>query len=317
MSLTNTNRILQLLVNIFYFNLFLALIWLLCFVFYLDELNLIRWVSYLSPFWAFFIIAEGLFFFIIKKNSTSAICFILASCILYPHLNISSLLELKDQSSFYKIMTYSKMGRNKRIDLVANVLLKEKPDVFFLQEINVEETNELLFLIRDIYESEELYYDFDGRHGLVVSRFEVVSHVKKINFFQKLKIIFPSQIVSVWNVHLPKAIVSNNFQHEMTNELISQISALKGAKIIAGDFNSTVINYPYLEVKKYLNNAFEMAGNGFGFTFPTSARNMGRVFAFLRIDHIFLSNDFKIHQSYVLGEFGGSDHFPVIAYVSL
>lgn len=73
--------------------------------------------------------------------------------------------------------------------------------------------------------------------------------------------------------------------------------------IICGDFNDTPYSYNYFTLRRYFSNAFEKAGNGFGFTFNS-------LLFFLRIDHHFYGDgiealDFRVDRSMKT-----SDHFP-------
>jgi len=73
--------------------------------------------------------------------------------------------------------------------------------------------------------------------------------------------------------------------------------------IICGDFNDTPYSYNYFKLKRYFLNAFEEAGNGFGFSF-------NGILFFLRIDHQFYLDgveavDYSVDRSIKI-----SDHFP-------
>lgn len=79
--------------------------------------------------------------------------------------------------------------------------------------------------------------------------------------------------------------------------------------ILAGDFNDVPYSYTYFTVRSTLQNAFEAAGRGFGFTY-------NKVLFFLRIDHIFTDNDFVVHQFRTHREVDYSDHYPISAKIS-
>jgi endonuclease/exonuclease/phosphatase family metal-dependent hydrolase len=80
--------------------------------------------------------------------------------------------------------------------------------------------------------------------------------------------------------------------------------------LVCGDLNDLPYSYAYQELEEELNNGFVRQGNGFGFTFN------GKIF-FIRIDHQFYSDQFKIHSFQVKKELTYSDHFPVFATYSL
>ncbi len=77
--------------------------------------------------------------------------------------------------------------------------------------------------------------------------------------------------------------------------------------IVAGDFNELPYGYAYGRVKKHLDNAFEEAGFGFGFTYH-------KLPSFLRIDNIFCDSDhFEVLKFETLKELENSDHYPIKA----
>src|SRR5690606_9343737 len=101
-----------------------------------------------------------------------------------------------------------------------------------------------------------------------------------------------------------KGLLDRSFQAEVIKELIYQ----KPYKVIlVGDFNQTPYSFVYNSFKEIMNNAFETAGNGFGFTYR------GSTLFFLRIDNQFYDPrlkaiDFKTHKQVPY-----SDHYPIEA----
>ncbi len=205
------------------------------------------------------------------------------------------------------------MGRNRDIEAVANVVLSESPDILFMQEINQEDSEKLVTLVSDMYNGKPVHYYADPFKGLILSRFSITSKMKKGDYSLVAEIDIDGTKTSVWNVHLQKSITDTQLQDKMIQQLVSQVENTAGPIIVAGDFNATEVNYPYLMMKKYLNNAFEEAG--FGFTFPSPARRMGSLTPFMRIDYIFYSVHFNTNKTYVLNDTGGSDHYPVVSYL--
>jgi endonuclease/exonuclease/phosphatase family metal-dependent hydrolase len=79
--------------------------------------------------------------------------------------------------------------------------------------------------------------------------------------------------------------------------------------ILCGDLNEVPYSYAYFTLRNLLHNAFEKAGNGFGFTYN------GKLF-FLRIDNQFYSPDISIHSFHTHRNADFSDHFPLTATYS-
>lgn len=79
--------------------------------------------------------------------------------------------------------------------------------------------------------------------------------------------------------------------------------------ILGSDLNSTPLSYEYIELIKYLNDSYILAGEGNGTTFH------GFKFP-IRIDYLFHSNHFEVVDAKVIRK-KFSDHFPVIVNYKL
>lgn len=81
--------------------------------------------------------------------------------------------------------------------------------------------------------------------------------------------------------------------------------------ILVGDFNELPYGYAYGRMKNYLENAFEEAGFGFGFTYH-------KMPSFLRIDNQFYDgNAFNITDFETFRELDHSDHYPILGVYQL
>lgn len=294
-----------------------VLLWSAIFAATGEQLIFIRWVSYVAPWLAGLLLIAALSTLLCRNKLAALLMLLAALPVGYPHIQLP-VLAASDPATgqVYKFMTYSKMGRNRNIAAVAEVVMSEKPDVLFMQEINGEDVALLNHALRDIYNGAQVFSFADGQNNLILSRFEVIPRQQKGDYSLAAEITMPESSVSVWNIHLHKAIFNTDWQYKMVEQLADQIAAAESPVIAAGDFNASVVNYPYIKIRQHLNNAFEEAGSGLGFTFPSPARRMGMIAPFLRIDHIFSSDHFNIHNAYVVGSSGGSDHYPVVANLS-
>ena len=97
---------------------------------------------------------------------------------------------------------------------------------------------------------------------------------------------------------------------EQLEILFEHLSNSPHPVILMGDLNEIPYSYAYFKLSQKLKNAFELAGNGFGFTF-------NRILFFLRIDHIFASPELKPVYFYTHREVDYSDHYPVSATFQL
>lgn len=293
-------------------------LWLVLFITTGEQFLIVRWVSYVAPWLAGLLWLLTLTASLSRKKFLAISMFILSMVISFPYIQLffPSHVKILEGQSVYKVMTYSKMGRNHDIDSVARVVMNVKPDILFMQEISGQDAERLIHLLSGIYSDDPLFYLAD-KFSVILSRYKVTSFLKKGDYSLSAGIALPEKLVKVWNVHLQKSISSTDMQNKMVNQLADQITLASDPIIAAGDFNATEINYPYARMRQHLDNAFERAGFGFGFTFPSPARRMGTFTPFMRIDHIFYSNHFNIHNAYVVKDSGSSDHYPVVALLSL
>lgn len=85
-------------------------------------------------------------------------------------------------------------------------------------------------------------------------------------------------------------------------DMICKIAETDEKVIFCGDFNSMPSSYVYTRVSRILENAFESAGNGFGFTY------LGKTLFFLRIDSQFYREQQLECIKFSEIDFGFSDH---------
>ncbi|NJN27936.1 MAG: endonuclease/exonuclease/phosphatase family protein [Cyclobacteriaceae bacterium] len=107
-------------------------------------------------------------------------------------------------------------------------------------------------------------------------------------------------------VRLRKGFISRARQ---VKALTASIAQCRHKTILCGDLNELPYSYPYFALRGHLNNAFEKAGTGFGFTYN------GKLF-FLRIDNQFFSDQIEINSFVTHRTVDYSDHFPLTASYS-
>lgn len=74
--------------------------------------------------------------------------------------------------------------------------------------------------------------------------------------------------------------------------------------VITGDFNELPYSYTYLSFNDFLQNSFEEAGNGLGFTYRENP-------SFIRIDNQFSDKTFDVVSHKVHNDLNYSDHYPI------
>lgn len=78
--------------------------------------------------------------------------------------------------------------------------------------------------------------------------------------------------------------------------------------IVCGDMNETPVSYVAQLLSRRLTNAYTESGNGIGVSFR------GKAFP-VRIDHIFVSDEFEPMYSYVDQKTKSSDHHPIVTFL--
>src|SRR6478736_4003485 len=80
--------------------------------------------------------------------------------------------------------------------------------------------------------------------------------------------------------------------------------------IICGDMNNSAFSYVYRNIKGKLKDSFEEAGKGFGATYKFK-------YYPARIDYIFADETMEVKQFESFPEFQNSDHYPIMAKLSM
>ena len=106
----------------------------------------------------------------------------------------------------------------------------------------------------------------------------------------------------------PRLIDANNLLRETESRVVRRwVDSTAGARIVIGDFNLPVESIIWQQYWSSLDDSFNAAGNGWGFT---KLNGWIRV----RIDHVLLDDQLKAVGAHV-GADWGSDHLPYMAEV--
>lgn len=231
---------------------------------------------------------------------------------------------------YYRHQNFDKASTNNYLSLFKN----NNVAVFGLQEANS--------LKKSAYYSHSNYSPKNNSQTWIFSKYPVINtKVLDISFgthknrknFTYADIVLENDTVRVFNLHFEsyrfakeadklqkqgvfkfRSTVDRVFKiHEKeVNELINYIKKSPYPAIVMGDFNNNAYSYEYNQLIKKCNlkDTFVEAGNGFGATynfsyFPT------------RIDFILVPKTAKVYSHKVIPKKEWSDHFPIIAEISL
>ncbi len=236
---------------------------------------------------------------------------------------------------FRKPNTYSQFS----IEMIQWVA-RDSSDIKCLQEYSTNATWPLLDVTAQIKQKGYQGYTFrakviDSDHSpgmAIFSKFDlldsgvVFQDNNTLNAAIYADLNVKGKVIRVYNVHL----ASMNLELNKTSpeEVLPILKRLKSGSIkrsnqmkvliahtqsspypfiLCGDFNETPYSYTYFQLKAQFKNAFEEAGNGFGFTF-------NEIPYVLRIDHQFYRPDIHAVGYRVNRSMNISDHFPTYGY---
>jgi endonuclease/exonuclease/phosphatase (EEP) superfamily protein YafD len=235
--------------------------------------------------------------------------------------------QAQDVEASFSVMSYNVWGGNDRFDSIVSAIKEYSPDVVGLQEITDRIADEIKGPLTDLYPYQVIE---DGQ--AIFSRFPIVSHdVWLIGddqipiSVQHVELDVAGQRIGVINAHphspalrasripgfklgYPSGLWSQHRDWEV-RELMEVIATIDGPLVVLGDFNLTNLQVVYGEMTQTLRDAHADVGYGLGFT-RTPLRGTGP--ATWRIDYVFHTPEL-IALSITNGDFGGSDHRPVVA----
>ena len=260
--------------------------------------------------------------------------------------HISSLYKLKGKSSEEIVSTLSFLSYNvhsfnrfKWIDSdvipqdISSLIKEENPDIFCAQEFY---NNPDVDFKQYLYKYE--YFNHDNRE-LALVIFSKYPFINKgsLNFEKTANnviygdVVIKSDTIRVYNVHLQSHRISSKtndlakadsqkllkriqtsfkMQQSQAEQLITHMKSSPYRNIVLGDFNNTAYSYVYGKIKSQnLQDAFKVAGKGFGKTFNF------KLFP-ARIDFILVHKDSEVidYKSFDI-EF--SDHYPIFSRIKL
>ncbi len=253
----------------------------------------------------------------------------------------------RPSKSKLSIMTFNihvNPSKEKRA-LAIETIRREKPDIVFIQEINSHDRKLFNGKLGELYPY-QLWSDRFETYlgGVILSRFPFITsgnvdiqtkHASGHTNLNHAVIRMAGQDIHLLNCHLfPSGhefiqvllgrLGMNEFledarkvylrRQDEAEQIYARTASLSGPIILAGDFNDTPNSQVYRFFSKRMQNAHSQAGWGLGTTFGKEfllwglpRRLVFLAFDFLRIDHVFCSEDFNVLSATVL-PVEASDH---------
>lgn len=320
-------------------NLLVAIVLLISYLNYFISPAVIKYFAFLSLAVPVLIIVNAVFcvYWLLKFKKQFLFSFVtLAIGIFY----LVKLYGLKEKqlilSSDLKVMSYNvrlfnlyKNSNEKDLpSKIKEFLDKKNPDVLSIQEYAPLKSNALGYPYKYIKMSAA-----NGNFGhAIFSKYPIIKrgsfdfeHTGNNAIY--VDIVKNNDTLRVYNVHLEslklselqkrlpsenseeiqeKATYSFAKQTEQAKMIAEHIEKTKVKSIITGDFNNNAFSWVYHQLNKGKNDAFQVAGKGFGKTYDN-------LFP-LRIDFILVDERIKINNFKTYTE-KYSDHYPIMARI--
>jgi len=227
----------------------------------------------------------------------------------------------------FSVMSYNVWAGNQKYEDIVDAIGELTPDVIGLQEI----TDLIAHEIQDDLAVRYPYSAIDGGQA-VFSRYPILDYEILLIGDERIPITVQHIVLDVngkqigvvnAHPHSPQLIASrlvglrirypsglaSRWRDLEVRELMEAIETMDGPLVVLGDFNLTDLQLVYNEMTETLRDAHAEAGFGLGFT-RTPVRGKGP--PTWRIDYVFYTPEL-VALSTTHGDFGGSDHRPVMA----
>ncbi len=290
-----------------------------------DLLRLVRLINYLMP-WLLIFLIPAVTVAALLNHKWLAVTLLASTLFIIIHfapLFVSGTSAVQPGRASLKVMSYNVWRDNRRMNEVAAVILKEKPDILLLQELTPTMVRPLIDALGDFYHNSSPNFNYEKRLlQAVLSRFPIspLGAYPGEGQAQKVLIETPETAITVINVHPRRQLSWLKRYHQISALLEADIATTNRPLILGGDFNTTEESQTGRLIKRYLSDAHTKAGKGFGFTFPAPVNIFGgkvHIPPLVRIDHIYYNDYFVSKSTRTLKESGGSDHLPVVAELYL
>ncbi|WP_281228205.1 endonuclease/exonuclease/phosphatase family protein [Flavobacterium aquiphilum] len=309
-------------------------------------------LSVFTLFMPLFFLANGLFFLYwaiqFKKRMILSGLVLLIGITFFNKFYKFSAKEFQESDKDFTVMSYNVrlfnvfkwLDRDDIPDTILEFINTQNPDILCIQEFSNSADIDL-----KVYP-----YKFVLMEGnqiktgqAIFSKFPIIEHGNIVFPNSNNNVVYADikkgkDIIRVYNMHLQSIKISPD-----VNEISENIDAIDQQKskflfiriskaftqqqeqaaifkehekdckypiIICGDMNNSAFSYVYRNIKGKLKDSFEEAGVGFGATYKFK-------YYPARIDYIFADETMEVKQFQSFSEFQNSDHFPIMAKLSM
>jgi endonuclease/exonuclease/phosphatase (EEP) superfamily protein YafD len=216
----------------------------------------------------------------------------------------TKLKPLAAQERALRVASFNSWGNNKDLAAIEHEVLRLDPDVMVLVEFNDTKIAVLNKLLHKFpYQQHCLQIEYCD--------FAIISKTPLSDFKVKYEWAGPAFVSAklgpeFGNIHV-YGVHTNRFPHQRSqlkqiNAFIKYMEGESGLYVLLGDFNAT----PFSRITQTL-------ADGLGLERLTSLPTWSATYGFpqLAIDHVFISKGIRALDDEKIGEYAGSDHFPI------
>ncbi len=215
----------------------------------------------------------------------------------------------------FRLMTYNvARGGQGTASALAATIRAQRPDVVCLQEINGLKPG----LFGDLLHGMPGYTAVRSREVALLSRFPVLGQQDTALPDTTRRLLsatldLEGRRVTVLNAHFTTVLLRGGWGEARDRRAAQTAAVLRVARntpgpfVACGDFNTPARGLVYARLRQTLANAFQDAGTGFGYTFPSA-------FPAVRIDHVWLRGAWAVRASVPRSQ--ASDHLPLVVDVA-
>jgi endonuclease/exonuclease/phosphatase family metal-dependent hydrolase len=309
-------------------------------------------LSVFTLFMPLFFLLNGLFFLYwaiqFKKRMILSGLVLLIGITFFNKFYKLSAKEYQESDNDFTVMSYNVrlfnvfkwLDRDDIPDVILEFINEQNPDILCIQEFSNSANIDL-----KVYRYK--YVLMEGKQiktgQAIFSKFPIIDQGNIVFPNSNNNVVFADikkgkDIVRVYNMHLQSIKISPDvneisenidvIDQQKSKSLFIRISKAfkqqqeqaaifkehekecKYPLIICGDMNNSAFSYVYRNIKGKLKDSFEEAGKGFGATYKFK-------YYPARIDYIFADESMEVKQFESFSEFQNSDHYPIMAKLSM
>lgn len=232
------------------------------------------------------------------------------------------------------LMTYNIYFKNKQPAVAIAKIKAANPDILLVQEMTPAWEKELNVALRKTYPYKQTI-PLGGAYGIGIyskyklSNYQSLRHKNKLPYAQIVECRIKKRNIQIINTHLtsPAIAVENpdNFfplllkNYQMRKEQLGEIKKFIDGnqqkidvQLLVGDLNTMKYEPLFRGLKKDWVNLFDKVGQGWGFTFPRTAK----IPPLLTLDYILVKGKAQAIEAKVI-EGGSSDHLALFGKIKI